>query len=77
MCMQQCVCKKTPQKAQVCVVCDVQLSAAGLCEHTLGRKNSKQSIAAWQESLKSTVYAFVGPPIERFIIFTIRWSSYR
>lgn len=59
MCMQQSVCAKNKS-----VSCDAQLSAAGLCVLTLGPKNSKQSIALCQESLKSTVYAFVGPPLK-------------
>lgn len=40
----------------------VLLSAAGPCIHTLGPKNSKQSIVSCEEPLKSTVYALVGPP---------------
>ena len=60
---QLCVCAQRNKKLK-CVSCDAQLSAAGPCKHTLGPKNSKQSIASCQESLKSTVYAFEGPPLK-------------
>ncbi len=58
-----CLCSsvRAKNKKLKCVSCDAQLSAAGPCVHTLGPKNSKQSIAWCQESLKSTVYDFAGP----------------
>ena len=72
----QCACVQKIKKLD-CVSCDAQLSAAGPCVNTLGPQNSKQSIASRQKSLTSTVYDFVGPTIERFMIFTILPSTYR
>lgn len=64
LCSCSCVCvaKKNKKLKSACL--GALLSAAGPCMHTLGPKNSKRSIASRQASLKSTAYAFVGPPLK-------------